>query len=211
MAAPIYDRLREHQAGDDVPWHELRAELTRLAAIFVRDFNLRVDEYAIGIARLAENRLGQYRPGTNALGLKAEIIISEQHIRRCVDAGEEWRVFGTLLHELDHAWQEVHGNPSKAPYHNVQFRMRAAEQGLLVDEQGCTQYDPGSPFFDVLEREGIPFPPIPEPKRYARKKGKSTLAKWICACDPPQIVRVGKAELAAKCLRCNSMFCCVDC
>ena len=207
MADSIYDKLRNHQSSEEIPWHELREELNRMAGVMIEYFNLKVEEFVIGISRLRVNKLGQYRREYNDLGLRAEILISELHIRNCVEAGDEWRIFGTLLHELDHAWQELHGKPGRPPYHNRQFQMKAAEQGLIINDKGHTQYDPGSPFFDLLEREGIEFPPVPEPKIFDSKKpGKSTLAKWICNCDLPQLARVGKQEFLAVCPRCNTLF-----
>lgn len=205
MGSNIYDEMRDYQQRKDVPLSQLRRALNETAFGMISFFDLKIDEFVIGIGKLPANAFGAYRIGVNHLGLKAEITIGEHHIRDCLEHGNEWDIYGTLLHELLHAWQYVHGKPSKPPYHNCEFRQKSLECGLLVDERGIQQYDPDSPFFALLERESIFFPPIPEPKRF-KKKGKSTLKKWVCSCNPPQIVRVGKAEFAARCLRCNADF-----
>lgn len=207
MSTSIYDELRDFQSSESVPSHGFRAELNRIAKAMVETFRLGISDYVIGIGKLRVNRLGQYRYERNDLGLRAEILISEAHIRECMESDQEWQIYGTVLHELDHAWQEAHGKPGKNNYHNKQFRMKAAEQGLIIDEKGHTQYDPGSPFFDFLTSQQISFPPLATPKLYHQDtRGKSTLARWMCMCEPPQLARVGRRDFQAVCPVCNCCF-----
>jgi hypothetical protein len=127
-------------------------------------------------------------------------------------------VLGTLLHELLHAWQEVHGNPSRTDHHNLEFRRKAAELGLLIDRQGVTDYLLDSPFMDFLRGHGIATPTEADEEQDAargigrvrsvggtvpRLAGKSKLIKWSCGCTN---VRCAKADFQALCLKCGQRF-----
>lgn len=204
---PIYQQLIDFQNSAGCDQSELRAELNRFAQVLVDHFELDIDEFVVGIDRLRRNRLGQFRYGTNALGLRAEIIISTAHILASTETGEVWRIFGTLLHELLHAWQERHGKPGRRNYHNREFRRRSSELGLIVDQRGVTEYAPTSPFMALLEGQGIAVPDLSEPKYYQKpSQPKSKLQLWICLCDPPQRARIGKSEFIALCPNCNTFF-----
>ena len=105
----------------------------------------------------------------NGFGSRAEILIAEPHVRACLADNRSWAVFGTTLL---HAGQELHGKPGKCKDHNREFRRRALEVGLMVDERGRTTYDPGSPFFIVLDREGIDVPSRPAEALPTRAEGQ---------------------------------------
>jgi len=160
----------------------------------------------VGVDRLRRCWLGQFRPGRNALGLRAEILIADHHARPNRGPEDFWRILGTLLHELLHAWQELHGKPGKRNYHNREFRRKAVELGLVIDQRGVTEYDPGSPFFGVFDREFIVIPDLPVPKLYKPQPKRAKLALWTCGCNPPQRARIGKSEFEAMCPRCNNFF-----
>ena len=203
----IYQQLVTFQSKEGCDQHELRAELHRYALLFIQLFQLGIDEFVIGIDNLRRNRLGQFRYGINPLGLRAEILLDRDHVFESMRNDEVWRIFGTILHELLHGWQEKFGRPGRRNYHNKEFRRRAAELGLIVDERGVTEYDPGSPFFDILEKEGITVPKLTQPKLFQKRQAtKSKLTLWSCLCDPPQRARIGKSEFFALCPICNNYF-----
>ena len=134
------------------------------------------------------------------IGLNGEIAIN----RRYLELREPWQVLGTLLHELVHAWQEVHGKPGKGNYHNRQFRDKARSLGLIVNQRGHTHYDAESPFFRCLATYEIDVPTIP-PNEYI-VRGASKLRKWSCKCEPPINVRVAVSHFNAQCLWCGTVF-----
>ncbi len=113
-------------------------------------------------------------------------------------------MLGTLLHGMLQAWQEAHGKPGKRPYYNVQFRRKAAEFGLIVDERGYQQYQPNGPFLRLLEQHGVQVPKLPQPT--PRPAGCSSLQLWTCRCDPPFRVRVARADFLATCNYCGQEY-----
>ena len=134
--------------------------------------------------------------GFNGFGLHNEIAINSKHLQN----REFWRVLGTLLHELLHAWQHMHGHPSGWAHHNIEFRSKAKEYGLIVSRRGVTDYETG-PFTALLEEQGVHIPEIPEPPQCDR--GSSKLGGWTCGCTN---ARVAVADFYAKCLRCGNLF-----
>jgi len=194
----IYDLLARHQVTGEWRYRELAAELHRWAVIFNREFNLEVSQIALRVDWLACRTLGHFRSGHNGFGLKGEIAINERHLHR----RDPWQVLGTVLHELLHAWQEEHGKPGKPPYHNKQFRAKALQYGLVIDEDGVTHYLDESPFKALLNHYGVRMPDQPLPPR--RASGDSKLKKWACRC--PVNVRVAVADFQARCLKCRRVF-----
>ena len=77
----IYGQLAEFQQCKECDTHELYAELHRFAQLFIDEFRLNVVQFVVGIGHLSKRRLGQYRYGRNDLGLKAEILIADHHVR----------------------------------------------------------------------------------------------------------------------------------
>jgi hypothetical protein len=144
--------------------------------------------------------MGHFRRGHNGFGLVGEIALNQRYLHEV----EPWEHLGTLLHELIHVWQEVHGRQEKGNYHNKQFRNKAARYGLIVDEGGHQQYMPDSPFSRLLEAHGVEFPSIPHPEQQVPREAK--LKKWLCGCNPPVNVRVARNDFHAKCLRCQQLF-----
>jgi hypothetical protein len=204
-AMQIYDALAQHQKTERAwEYRECLVMLHAWAKTFVFEFKLGIPAVAIGIERLGRNRLGQFRRGHNSLGLQGEILIDEEHLRE--NASDEcwWRVLGTLFHELLHGWQQTHGKDSRSNYHNKQFRRKAADYGLLVSENGVTDYEPESPFFDLLRRHGVIVPRLPEPVRFQRRMESSKLKLWMCGC--PVRVRVAVPDFMARCEKCGNRF-----
>jgi hypothetical protein len=194
----IYDILARHQVTAEWRHRDLSAELLRWAVIFNAEFNLGVPEIALRVDWLSYRALGHFRPGHNGFGLKGEIALNERYLYR----REPWQLLGTVLHELLHAWQQKHGKPGKPPYHNKEFRDKALQYGLVIDEDGVTHYLPESSFKNLLKRYGVHMPDQPPPPQ--RRKGESKLKKWTCRC--PVNVRVAIADFQARCLKCGNLF-----
>lgn len=204
----IYKKLAAHQTTE-MKW-ELSAFflwIQNWIPIFDQAFNLRISALALSVDWLRGNRLGQFRRGFNGLGLEAEVTID----RRVVEQGNQEEILAILLHELLHVWQAQHGSPSQGcnNHHNAEFRRRAAECGLLVDEQGHTWIPANSAFLQVV-RANQDLPATPEmpkvPVTPPKKKAETKLKKWSCQCRPPVNVRVAVAHFSAKCLSCGSVF-----
>jgi hypothetical protein len=202
-SATIYDELAEHQRNEPWNYQDVVRNLQIWAERFDFAFKLHLSELVIAIDRMNGRRLGQFRPGYNGLGLKGQVTISERHLRANLGSEAWWRVLGTLFHELLHDWQQTHGKPSRGKYHNVEFRRKAADLGLIVDRRGVTQYAPQSPFFELLARYDIEVPNLAQPAPMSRGAG-SKLKLWICRC--PVRVRVAVPCLNAVCLTCGEKF-----
>jgi hypothetical protein len=196
----IYEALSDHQRSEDWRYRNFVAELHRWAAIFDRSFGLSVPEVSLGIGRLRAGRLGHFCPGHNLFGLKGEIVLNARYL---LDARGSWEVLGTLLHELLHGWQQAHGKAGRHNYHNVQFRRKAFDCGLVVDDRGHTTYDPEGRFFDLLREHGVDLPELPPPVPRVRTSGGSKLKKWSCGCTN---VRVAVERFHARCLHCGNEF-----
>ncbi len=197
----IYRSLASHQTQEE-QWdcrpivQDLQVWADRMNA----EFRLRIPEMSLRVDWLSRWRLGHFRYGHNGFGLKGEIAINRLYL----DDREFWQVLGTLCHELLHAWQQAHGKPGKHNYHNKQFRNKARELGLLVDPRGCTEYEPHSPFMEILARWGVMVPELP-PRRLAiaGAQGRSKLKLWMCGCTR---ARVAVADFQAVCLKCGNRF-----
>jgi hypothetical protein len=198
---PVYRALADHQASETWDLRELLAELQRWAGVFDTEFKLGVPEVSLCVDWLHPHCFGHFRYGHNGFGLRGEIALN----RRYLAAREFWQILGTLLHELLHAWQQAHGTPGKGNYHNAEFRTKARSYGLVIDEHGCTEYEPGSAFFALLKKHGIRVPAVPKPQ--LRLRGRSKLRKWTCGCTN---VRVASAHFRARCLNCGNEFALAD-
>ncbi len=199
----VYPVLAAHQVSEPWEFQDLSRDLHRWTQIMNFRFKLEVQQVSLRVDFLSARCLGHFRHGHNGFGLRNEIALN----RRYLDRREYWQVLGTLLHELLHAWQEAHGQPGKWNYHNVQFRRKAAEYGLIIDEEGHTEYEPNSPFMDLLRECGVQIPDLPQPLGQRPRRGGSKLKKWSCGCTN---VRVAVADFRAQCLRCHNLFVRVD-
>ena len=158
---------------------------------------------AISFERTKVSNLGHYVIGRNAFGVRENININRAHLGRPL-----WDILATLVHEMCHSWQHIHGNPSKSWFHNKEFQSNMLSLGIVCDKKGC-HLGVGDPFVFLLKRHGIEFnlkmeldgtikiPPKPKPK------GKSKLKKWTCGCTN---IRVAVQDLEAKCLKCGNRF-----
>ena len=193
----VYDILADHQQSEDWELRDLLKELQRWAEIMNFEFKLEIPEISLRVDWLRTRVLGHFRYGHNGFGLKGEVAINRRHITEA----RFWDVLGTLLHELLHAWQQAHGKPGKGNYHNKQFREKAREFGLIVDERGVTQYASESRFKELLRKYGINVPELPRP--VLRQRGTSKLKLWWCGCTK---IRVAVARFRARCLLCGNEF-----
>ena len=204
---PINLALRDHQeSAQDWRYRALLVELHTWAERFCVRFKLQTPVPAIVVTRL-RGRFGHFRPSRNSLGLNFEIAIDEGH----AVSEQFWKPLGTLLHELLHLWQHLHGTPpsgSSCNYHNAQYRQKASSLGLIVDRRGYTCYVPEhSPFFDLLNEHGITAPLLPPVEKQLSQLGRlgsSKLKLWECGC--PVKVRVAVPNFRARCLACNCLF-----
>ena len=199
---PINQVLREHQeALGDWDFSADIRELHRFAEEMIFEFKLEIPIPCLSVEKL-RGAYGHFRHGRNGFGLRDEIAIDRCHLK----GNARWRILGTLLHELLHSWQEHHGKPGKANYHNRPFRQKARSFGLIVDETGCTDFDLSavSPFAGFLEKHQVQVPAVqPIVPAVAAKTG-SRLKLYECSCGVK--VRVGRSRFNALCLDCHSPF-----
>lgn len=199
----IYQGLALHQRSEAWFGQNLSVALQEWIVRFIAEFKLDIREVALRIDVLPCSRLGHFRVGHNGFGLKGEIALNSRYL----ETRPLWQILGTLLHELLHAWQHAHGNPSRKDHHNEEFRQKAAECGLNIDRQGVTGYAADSPFKTLLREYGVAVPADEYIPTGERLKGKSKLKKWSCGCTN---IRCAVADFRAQCLKCGNAFK-VDC
>jgi hypothetical protein len=196
----IYEALGKHQREE--PWREREtmAFLQAWTGRLIVEFKLDIPHVALCVERLPANRYGHFRSGHNGFGLQGEIAINSRYLTGRRPA---WEVLGTLAHELLHAWQQVHGKPGDRNHHNCEFRDKAEELGLLIDEKGITGYAAHSPFKELLQRFGVNVPFEEVVPQAGKPRGDSKQKKWTCGCTN---VRVAVKTFKARCLLCGNEF-----
>jgi hypothetical protein len=196
--------LREHQTNaQDWCFSSIAADLHTWAERMVLYFKIQsVTIPALLVERLRRRR-GHYRSGRNGFGIIDEIAIDQSHVQ----SGPYWEVLGTLAHEIIHFWQEHNGQPpatNRRNYHNRQYREKALEIGLLVNQCGHTQYvQDESLFLMLLKKHGVQVPEVFEPDSHTHGC-KSSLRLYQCKCGVK--VRVGRSHFNARCLDCETLF-----
>lgn len=196
-AEAIALHLREHQGSVvDWPYAALARELHRWVEIFDVEFKLNFPAYPVlRFARL-RNAYANYAWFRTEIGTKDNITFNERELTR--DMALTMRI---LLHELLHLWQHYHGKPSRTNYHNVEFRRKALDCGLIVDPRGCTSGNTEI-FSRVLAKYGVRAVPLPaEPSLWGTGRDQK-MKKWRCECTT---IRCATA-LDARCLRCEQVF-----
>jgi hypothetical protein len=199
----IYTSLAQHQRDEEWFGRELIAVLQDWADIFIVEFKLDIDRVVLCLEALSKNCYAHFRPGHNGFGLQGEIAFNTLYL---MNERELWELLGTLLHELLHAWQDVHGKPGKKNHHNLEFRTKAWDLGLIVDRRGVTGYQAASPFKTLLGIRGIGTPDKQVFPKTRKPKARSKLKKWCCGCRPAINVRVAIANFHARCLDCGCEF-----
>ena len=193
--------LRNHQTDvRDWDFSATVSDLHRWAERMIEAFKLQIPVPCLGVGAL-RRAYGRFHYGRNGFGIRDEIVIEENHIRR----SPYWRVLGTELHELLHSWQQRHGKAGRGKYHNIQYRDKARSLGLIVDVKGVTHYAPGdTPFLTLLNKYGIETPKIPPLQEPPSAQKGSRLKLWECPCGVK--VRVGRSSFNAQCLDCGGLF-----
>lgn len=201
-AEPINVALRAHQTGvTRWPWQAAAADLHLWAERFIVEFKLETAVPALLIASLRGGRLGHFHYGRNGFGLTDEIALDEEHVRH----SPPWRVYGTVLHELLHAWQQQHGTPGRRNYHNRQFRQKARTLGLIINHRGFTEYAAGeSAFINILTKYGVSLAGFSATPSTTVSRPGSKLKLYQCPCGVK--VRIGRSRFNAKCLDCDGVF-----
>jgi hypothetical protein len=196
---PINDALKDHALGvEGWAYSEFARPLHEWAERFNEAFDLQLETPAIRLDRAGRRTLGTYLPGRNSFGLRHEVTLNTRHLDRSLP-----ELLETLLHELLHEWQELHGRPGKSNYHNKEFREKARSLGLIVDQWGHGMGVLPGPFTSLLEENGVNPQILSKPKVAGKRPpGKSKLKKWSCRCTN---VRAA-VELKAKCLHCGQIF-----
>jgi hypothetical protein len=202
VSEPINRDLKNHvKRVEDWGLRETARWLHEWAERFNDVFDLRVETPAICIDRIHYTHLGSYRYGRNGFGLRREITLNESYLT--VSKAE---LLDTLLHELLHEEQDMHGKPGKGNYHNKQFRTKALSFGLHVDTRGRTVSRLEGPFTALLEKHGIDVSDYLG--RHVRfnvtglSEGRGKMLKWSCGCTNIRAA-VG---IAVKCLKCGNVF-----
>lgn len=173
----------------------------------------------VGVEPMRYQTLAAYYLVENPVGLKYQISLNSLYIDR-----PKWELYETLAHEMLHLYQENHPDlPScKGGYHNTNFIELAEEIGLHPAlGTGCHLKPADGQFERLMERYGVNRPgyakELPPPDldgkwKYwwddnrGKKKGASTLLKYVCDCNPPYNIRTGRKDLMALCLICNGVF-----
>ena len=167
------------------------------------------------IEDLGVRTYGSYHLGLNAVGLEDQITLNFSFVQ---PLRPEYSVLETIAHEKIHLKQQHQGeHPYKggSNTHNTEFINMTESIGLHPAPVFGYHLRPATePFKTVLERFGV-CPPKAEPVEKSEKRnywtvsktsGRSTLTKWVCECDPPQIARVGRQNFEATCVHCSSRF-----
>jgi hypothetical protein len=197
--------LREHATNTpDWDFGEQARDLHEWAERFNESLYLSLPTPAIAIGKLNRHRLGQYRRGRNDFGLRHEVVINRNLV-----VGSEAERLSTLVHELFHEWQELRGKAGARNYHNVQFRERMKQIGIIVDTRGAHLGYQKGPFTSILESHnvdtsGLGLPDYALLRQNIRTKlaGTSKLKLWTCGCTKIRAAVV----VAARCLRCGAVF-----
>ena len=196
--------LRDHQANaHDWRYSSVVKTLHIWAERMILYFNVQSEIIpALKVEPLRKCR-GHYRSGRNSFGLVDEIAIDLNHI-----SDPLWQVLGTIAHEILHFWQQHNGyppSPNRRNFHNKQYRQKALDFGLIVDQCGRMQYVPGiSPFLKLLKKYEVEVPDILESSCGQPQKCKSNLQLYRCSCGVK--VRVEQSQFNAQCLDCGTLF-----
>jgi len=201
----VHQAIANHQLTEiDWRWNPAIREFHRWKGIFTQELPLPVPEVAFCIGYTRLRCYGYFRPGPNWFGFPREILLRESFVVECLQKRIFWRVLGTQLHELVHAWRSKYGQPGKGNYHNAEFREKAREFGLIVDARGCTDFDPSGPFHQLIAKHGVADLKVPD-GLWLQPAG-SKLHKWVCGCQPQYGVRVAIEHFDASCNRCGERF-----
>jgi hypothetical protein len=178
-----------------------------------------IPNLVLAFPEMDHRALAAYRLVPNALGLSYEISLNAMYIGRPL-----WELCESLLHEMVHLYQEETPGLKKCVngYHNTQFVDIGEEIGLHPLPIVGAHWKPADGQFERLMDRYIILKPKhaegefakPEDKSKeawwdkdrGKSKGRSTLFKFSCNCNPPFNIRTGRSNLTAMCLACNGQF-----
>lgn len=162
-------------------------------------------EIVVSVDATNKRQLGHFKIGRDGLGLKWRVNLNLRHLTR-----PRGNVLATLLHEMLHAWQHLHGAPPKnARTHNLEFRAACERVGIPTNEKG---HDLGitenGQLHQYLERHDVHGEVGLVEKKIAGKPKGSSLRKWSCTgCESPVNVRIARGlEFDATCNLCGTDF-----
>jgi predicted SprT family Zn-dependent metalloprotease len=128
------------------------------------------------------------------------------------------QTMATLVHEMCHQWQQDHGRPSRAGYHDKEWGRKMEVVGLTptntgepggkrTGQQMTHHIEPDGPFQKAFEAmpAAVALPwlsgGLPDaPKPPSKNKNK---VKYVCSCGTPVW---GKAGLTVLCGECEMAF-----
>ena len=216
--AAINQAIKEHETDTAEDWElkDLATWLYHWYELFNQDFfkDQPVPMPVLSFEKVRVNTLGSYTLGRNSLGLKENININHTYLNM-----PKWRLLSVLLHELCHAFEWKYFPKEQRTcswYHKRDFRLTMAEFGLLCNEKGIHEgIIKDGKFYTYLKAHGISFAEIPDFDYQdkdgrtiipidppSKKKGKSKLKKWTCACTN---IRAA-VEVDATCNKCGEKF-----
>lgn len=124
-------------------------------------------------------------------------------------------IAATIVHEMCHLWQSIHGKPSRAGYHNAEWAQKMETVGLMPSNTGqpsgrrvgqqMTHYPiEGGAFLRAFAQLKRTLPFSSGFKRAAKSKGDRSKTKYTC---PQCGVNIwGKVGLAVICGDCRVAF-----
>jgi hypothetical protein len=195
-------QLRQHQerlpdwthSGQVANLHDWAEELILQSRLQISQPCLSVENLRGSLAHFTAERDGH--------GLRDTIILDQTFL----ETRPPWQILAILLRELLHSWQKHHGRRGRLHYYNQQFRQKARELGLIIDQRGNTECDPSpdSPFRRFLEEHRLEFPSAETRVTRLLKSGRGKMKLYICACG--QKARIGASTFQASCKRCGTDF-----
>ena len=171
---------------------------------------LNFSRHAKALGFFAPERWEKGRAGGD---VKHEISLNPSHLgsRKPIETA------GTLVHEMVHLWQQEHGRPSRAGYHNEEWAAKMEALGLVPSStaapggartgQRMSHYMAKGGAFERAFRAMPAAFSLPwsceEPER-AKKKTERNKVKYTCpGCDANVW---GKPELGIVCEECDERF-----
>ena len=178
-----------------------------------------------GVEKIDHRILAAYHLRRNAMGIQFYIAFNQVHTRAGGALEDDFALHETQVHELTHCYMENSQDLPKASrgYHPRAMVELMKELGINMREGAGSHFAPAdrdSQFERLMLRCGVARPENasdvavpPEAPKLSwwdvgrdKRKGTSTLIKWVCKCDPPFNIRTGRRDLAALCLRCEQPF-----
>lgn len=202
----INDVILEHENSTEAWEHSgIIKILSEWIERFNLEFKLKIVTPCVVIDKKSVRVLGTYRYGFNGIGTRNEITINSKHLQRPL-----FDILETLLHEMLHQWQDMHGESSSGNYHNKEYQTKAIDLGITSDHWGHSLGIIKNGAFEKMldsygvSTEGALYYNPERPKKIIRGiTGNSKLKKWSCGC---QNVWAGVKDFRAKCEVCLNRF-----